>query len=156
MAACAKPAQPPDRSVSNSNLGIRIVALPEGLRVAENQGSTLELRPADESVVGVIRFAVGPEQDGINLVAAVHEHQARIADLNDGDYKGAQELQTPYGAAFYSRGRYDENGVPQEETALFMIHPTQSRLLTLTYRYPAGDDSAARVEQLIGVLAEIE
>ena len=37
-----------------------------------------------------------------------------------------------------------------------MVHPTQSRLLTITYRYPAGDDSAARVEQLIGVLAEIE
>jgi hypothetical protein len=156
VVACSQPAQPPDRSVNNPVLRVRLTTLPEGLRVAENQGSTLELRPADETVGGVIRFAVGPEQEGINLVAAVQDHQARIAGLVDGDYKGAQELQTPFGAAFYSRGRYLDDGIPQEETALLMIHPTESQLLTITYRYPAGDDSAARVEQLIGVLAEIE
>jgi hypothetical protein len=156
VVACSQPAPPPDRGVDNPALGVRLAALPEDLRVAENQGSTLVLRPADETVGGVIRFAVGSEQVGINLVAAVNEHQARIAGLAGGDYKGAQELQTPFGAVYYSRGRYSGNGVPQEETAIFMIHPAQSRLLTITYVYPAGDDSAARVEQLIGVLAEIE
>ena len=43
-----------------------------------------------------------------------------------------------------------------EETVLFLIHPAANRQLEIHYRYPAADDSAARVEQLIEVLAELE
>ena len=39
---------------------------------------------------------------------------------------------------------------------LFLIHPSAYQLLEVRYRYPAADDSAARVEQLIEVLAELE
>ena len=61
-----------------------------------------------------------------------------------------------FGVAFYSRGRFSEAGATVEETVIFLIHPTASRQLEIHYRYPAGDDSAARVEQLIEVLAELE
>ena len=44
----------------------------------------------------------------------------------------------------------------QEETLILLIHPAGNRLLTIAYRYPAGDDSAARVEQLIDVLSYLE
>jgi len=47
-------------------------------------------------------------------------------------------------------------GATVEETMLFLIHPTASRQLEIHYRYPVEDNSAARVNQLIAVLAELE
>ena len=156
VAACAPPPSPPDPSVENPGLGIRLNAVPESLVVASNQGSRLELRPAAEDVDGKLWFSVAPEDRGENLVEAVKLHQSRIEGLPEGDYKGAQELQGPLGTAFYSRGRFLEGGTVIEETVLFAVHPTQSRALEIIYQYPVGDDSAARVEQLIDVLAYLE
>jgi len=36
------------------------------------------------------------------------------------------------------------------------LHPSGNRMLTISYRYPAGEDSAQRVEQLIDVLSYLE
>ena len=155
-AACSPQQAPPEVEFSNLDLGISLGALPDDLVVAVNQGSSFELRPADETVRGLLRFGAGPEVEGVNLVVAVKEHQARIEGLPGGDYKGAQELQGPLGTAFYSRGRYLEGETETEETILVTIHPAGNRMLTITYRYPAGNDSAARVEQLIETLAFVE
>jgi len=157
VAACAGPqATPPDPGVENLDLGIRMAAIPDGLVVTDNQGTSLQLRPADENVGGVLWFAVSPEQIGINLVEAVKAHQERIEGLPEGDYKGAQELQGPLGTAFYSRGRFVEDGAMVEETVIVTLHPSANRLLTISYRYPAGEDSPRRVEQLIEVLSNVE
>jgi hypothetical protein len=150
------PPPPPDTSVENVDLGIRLAAVPEGLETTVNEGRSLELRPTGEGVDGLIWFVVSPDLHAVNLVAAVADHQAEIEGLPDGDYKGSQELQGDFGTAFYSRGRFTEDGATVEETAVFLIHPTANRRLEIHYRYPAGDDSAARVEQLIAVLAELE
>jgi len=130
--------------------------VPEGLHTTLNEGKSLELRPTGEGVDGLVWFAVGPEKVGVNLVAATQSHKAQIENLPDGEYKGGEELQGDFGVAFYSRGRFSEAGATVEETVLFLIHPSASRQLEIHYRYPAGEDSAARVEQLIGVLAELE
>jgi hypothetical protein len=157
LTACSQP-EPPvvNPGVENSDLAIRLTTVPDGLIVAENQGTTLELRPADATSGGAIRFAVGPETIGVNLVAAVNDHQAHIEGLPDGEYRGAQELQGDFGTAFYSRGRFSVDGALQEETQILLIHPAGNRLLTIAYQYPAGEDSAARVEQLIDVLSYVE
>jgi hypothetical protein len=150
------PPQPPDTSVENIELGIKLAAVPEGLETSFNQGRNLELRPTREGVEGVMSFFVGPEQHAINLVAAVQDHQAKIEALPDGEYIGAQELTGDAGVVFYSRGRFSDQEAAVEETVLFLIHPSAYRLLEIHYRYPAADDSAARVEQMIEVLAELE
>jgi len=154
--SCSQPAPPQNPGIENSDLGIKLASVPEGLALAANQGGKLELRPTDESTVGSIWFVAGPETESVNLVAAVQDHQAHIEGLPDGIYKGAQELQGDIGTAFYSRGRFSDEGAEVEETVLFLIHPSGTQLLEIHYRYPAGTDSAARVEQLIGVLAELE
>lgn len=157
VVACAGPqATPPDPGIENLDLGIRLAAVPDGLVVTENQGTSLQLRPADENVGGVLWIAVGPEQVGVNLVEEVKAHQERIEGLPEGDYQGAQELQGPLGTAFYSRGRFVEGGALVEETVILTLHPAGDRLLSISYRYPAGDDSARRVEQLIDVLSYVE
>ncbi len=156
VVACAGPSAPIDTSVENLDLDIRLTAIPDGLVVADNQGASLELRPADEPIGGMLWFAVGPEQQGVNLVAALKEHQERIEGLPEGEYKGAQELQGPLGTAFYSRGRFVRDGAMVEETVILTIHPSGNRQLSISYRYPAGEDSARRVEQLIDVLSYLE
>jgi hypothetical protein len=151
--SCAAPSPPPAREViQNVDLGLELNGLPHGLAVASNQGTSLELRPTDPAKGGVLWFSVGNEQEGVNLVTAVQDHQAQMEGKNGADYKGAQELQGDFGSAFYSRGRYIEDGALTEETVVFMIHPAGNRLLGIHYRYPAGEDSAARVEQLIDVI----
>ena len=150
------PSPPPDTSVENAELGVRLTAVPDGLEIAINQGLNLELRPAADGVDGVISFLLGPEQHAVNLVAAVQDHQARIEALPEGEYLGAQELAGDAGVVFYSRGRFSDQEAAVEETVLFLIHPSEYRLLEIRYRYPAADDSAARVEKLIEVLAELE
>ena len=157
--SCAEPPPPPppaDTSVENVDLGIKLASMPEGMETTVNEGGSLELRPTGEGVDGLVWFVASPDLHAVNLVAAVADHQAQIESLADGEYKGSQELQGDFGVAFYSRGRFSEAEATVEETVLFLIHPTANRQLEIHYRYPAADDSAARVEQLIGVLAEVE
>jgi hypothetical protein len=157
--SCAEPPPPPppaDTSVENVELGIQLASVPEGLETTVNEGSSLELRPTAEGVEGLVWFAVSPDLHAVNLVAAVQDHRAEIEGLPGGEYKGSQELQGDFGVAFYSRGRFSDAEATVEETVLFLIHPTASRQLEIHYRYPAADDSAARVEQLIEVLAELK
>jgi hypothetical protein len=155
--SCEGPTPPPEPTViQNIDLGITLSGLPDGLVLASNQGSSLELRPSDPLQGGALWFSVGPEQEGVNLVAAVQAHQAQMEGMVDASYKGGQELQGDFGTAFYSRGQYTEGDELVEETVIFMIHPVGNRLLSVHYRYPAGDDSAARVEQLIEVVSYLD
>jgi hypothetical protein len=159
LLSCAQPPEPPPPpppGVENAELDIKLASVPQGLRVAANEGRSLELEPVDPAVGGAIWFEVGPEEIGVNLVTAVQDHQQYIEGLPDGTYMGAQELQADFGTAFYSRGRYTEDGAAVEETVIFRIHPRASRLLSIDSRYPARDDSSQRVEQLIEVLSYLE
>lgn len=155
-AAPEPPPPPPPMTVENGDLGVIISSLPESFAVAVNEGAVLQLRPADELTRGVLSFEVSPELHSVNLVAAVTDHQAAIEALPEGQYQGAQELKADFGVAFYSRGRFVDDGAPTEETIVVLIHKTGNRMLTLRYRYPAANDSAQRVEQLIDVLSRLE
>jgi hypothetical protein len=160
LSSCAgEPEAPPPPTlptVTNQALGIRLTALPADFVVAANEGDTLELAPSSREVEGRVLFSVGPEKPNVNLVAAVKRHQRLVEERVEAEYKGGQELVTPLGAAFYSRGRYLAGLDEVEETAIFLLHPSQARLLTITYRYPAGVDSSVRVQQLLDILAVLE
>lgn len=158
LAACQnrQPPAPVDLSVTNEALGLRLTSLPSEFVVDVDQGADLELVPADDSVGGRVTFSVGEEETGINLVAAVKRHQRMIEEQPESDYQGGQELVTPFGTAFYSRGRFLSGLDEIEETVLLLKHPTASRLLTISYRYPAGADSSVRVEQLLDILGVLE
>jgi hypothetical protein len=157
-AGCAaqETSPPADPGVTNRALGIRLATVPPDFVVAANEEDRLELAPADDEVEGSLRFVVGSEARSINLVAVIQAHQQRIEQLPGADYKGGQEFRGPLGTAFYSRGRFLENDREIEETAVFTRHPSMSRLLTISYRYPAGVDSSIRVQQALEVLAELE
>jgi len=165
LAAAACSPQPEQATapqpVYNPALDIRLENVPEGFEVTANAGERLELRPAagdpeQPAPEGRVAFAVGPEETGVNLVAAVQRHQEEVEARPDGEYLGAREFQGPLGVVFSSRGRFAEDDRRVEETVLYAIHPTQSRRLEIRYRYPAGEDSSGRVTSLIGLLAEIE
>jgi hypothetical protein len=145
-----------DLGVTNDALQLRLTSVPSEFVVTVNDGDRLELAPASQSVQGRVWFTLGDEDRGVNLVAAVKRHQRQIEELPGADYKGGQELATPLGTAFYSRGRFLAGTTETEETAVFIQHPTRSRLLTISYRYPADVDSSVRVQQLLDVLGEVD
>ena len=105
---------------------------------------------------GELHFVVEPKDAGVNLLAAIEEHKEQIAERTDGNYRGAQELSGPLGAAFWSRGRYQEDGVLTEEAFIFALHPTENALLRLEYTFPAADDSSQRMQQLLEVFGEVQ
>jgi hypothetical protein len=150
------PAEAPQR-VESPALGLAVAALPGSLAVAVNQGQELLLEPADERP-GALRFELAaPPRGGVNLVQAVNDHKAAVEARREGDYRGQVELMSPLGTAYASRGRYTgEDGETVEELAIFTLHPTGDRLLSLIYTYPAVGDTEERRDELIGVLAEIE
>lgn len=145
-----------EQVVTNDVLKLRLTSIPSEFVVTLNEGDQLELAPASPAVEGRVWFTLGPEERGVNLVAAVKRHQRHIEELPGADYKGGQELGTELGTAFYSRGRFLAGTTETEETAVFIQHPTQSRLLTIAYRYPANVDSSVRVQQLLDLLAEVD
>jgi hypothetical protein len=156
VTGCANPSTPIDPSVTNESLGIRLASVPPDFEVSVNEAKKLELVPADNSIEGRLWFEVGPTETGVNLVAAVKGHQRHIEEFPEADYKGGQELLTPLGTAFYSRGQYLAGLRRIEETVVLVLHPAEERLLTVAYRYPAGVDSSVRVQQLLDVVGGIE
>ncbi len=144
----------PANRVEAPGLGIAIADLPGGLTVEKNEGSELVLVP--EGKAGRIVIRAGTPAEGTNLVQAVKDHQASIEARPGAHYLGVRELVTPLGSAYWSRGRYEEGGTLVEETRILVLHPSGDRLLTLTYVYPAGEDSSARIQELLGVVAELE
>jgi hypothetical protein len=157
-AGCAnrQPPAPVDPSVTNEDLGLRLTSVPADFVVDLNQGPDLELVPAEPSVGGRVTFSVGEEEQGINLIAAVNRHRSAIEEQPEAAYQGGQELLSPHGTAFYSRGRFLVGFDQVEETVVLLKHPTANRLLTIRYRYPAGADSSIRVQQLLDVLGVLE
>lgn len=154
----AEPEAPAAERVESPELGVAIAALPAYFSVAVNREDALELVPAAADGTGRLAVIVGEaEEGGINLIAAVEDHQAEVLARSGGEYKGQRELVSQLGTTFYSRGRYDSDEGIIEETAIFAIHPWGDRILRLVYRYPAGDDTRERLEeQLFEVLGEIE
>lgn len=152
------------KRVENAELGVAIADLDPFFEVRSNEGDTIVLVPAAETEEGepikgelTIRASEPKAMGGVNLVAAVEEHELALESRPNGEFSGQRELGGPLGTAFYSRGRFDaEDGTRMEETVIFTIHPAGDRRLELAYVYPAGDDSQARVQdQLFAVFGEI-
>jgi hypothetical protein len=146
---------PVSTRVENSALELALAQLPEPFVLAENEGATLRLGTTHETG-GTVEITVGEPEYGLNLQAKVTERRAAFESAPGGEYKGSRELGTPYGPAYYSRGLYDTEGGREEQTWIFALHPAgDSRLLTLIYTYPPGEEQT-RVPELLGLVGECE
>ncbi|MFQ5349307.1 MAG: hypothetical protein ACE5EG_02560 [Thermoanaerobaculia bacterium] len=142
--------------VESPDLGLAIAALPAAFEVAENMGETLRLTAAEVDGASV-EITVGPLQlSGINLVEVAKARRSEFE--GEGKlYFGNRELMTPNGPAYTTRGQLTSPDGPVEVTSVYSLHADGSdRLMTVTYRYPGGGDSQARVAELLELLGEIE
>jgi hypothetical protein len=143
----------PPEGIDNIALGISISSIPKPFQLETNEGESLSLTAPN---FGRLDFQVGRiEESGINLVTEVKKRKAHFEALPGGTYLGNTELATQIGTAFSARGSYDSDNGRREETWIYTLHPTSDRLLTLTYRYPAAEDSQERVQQLLTILGEV-
>ena len=148
-----KAAEPEPVRIESPSLGIVLVDPPAEFEVASNGEGRLVLRAPDGGTVTLER---GTEAEDSNLVQAVKDHQAAIEGREGGEYLGVRELVTPLGSAFWSRGRYPGEHGTLEETRIVTLHPSGQGILTLTYVYPAGEDSSARIQSLLGLVVAVE
>ncbi len=163
--ACAEAPQPepePD-PVVNQQLNVKFPKVPHDFEVATNSGNQLELsvRSGIEkdgvAKTGKMWVTVDERSDfGIDLVGIMQGQKDEYLALEGGAFSGSQQLGTPSGVGYYSRGQFDENGARQEETRVHLVHPTENRLVTFFYRYPAGEDSGERVQELLVWVGELE
>jgi len=143
--------EPANEPVVVEELGLRFASLPAGFSVVEN-GSRLVLEGA-----GTMTVEAGQPSDfGLDPVADATAQQARFESLEGGEFRGAQRLVTPSGPGAYARGRFTRDGQRMEETVVFVVHPTANRMVSLSYVYPAGEDSSERVQSLLELVAEME
>ncbi len=136
------PTPTPPVRVDNAALGLSFDELPEPFHVKENSGDQLVL---DDGAGGTVDFAVSkPDLNGVNLVAEAQRAGKELAAQPDGKFSGGNELVTPFGAGYTVRGSYREGAARIEERQVFLLHPDGSgRLVTVRYRYPAGDSKLA-------------
>lgn len=132
-------------------------ALPAGFVVGSSSADTVELVPSDPEANGRMWVEAGEISDfGIDLVQVVTDQTEAYAQFDNSEYFGGRKLViAAAGEAYYVRGRYDENGERREELRLFLVHPSENRLVSLHYAYPAGDDSADRVQELFALAGEL-
>ena len=160
LAACAKtdePAAAAPQPVANDAFNLSFHDIPEGFDVETNEGEILRLSSASEERQGTMWVEVSERSDyGIDLVGIVNSQKAQFEEREGGDYSGARKLVTPAGEAYYARGRYQEADQQVEETRVFLLHPTENRLVAFHYLYPAADDSAERLPELFAWVAEID
>jgi hypothetical protein len=161
LASCGEPVTEttaPATRVENSALRIALASVPSDCEVARNEGEILELACTSQQETGTVRFEVGPEERGINLVEAANGQREWFESRPQGKFFGNRELVTPGGPAYTARGRYAEDGVGTEENRILTLHPSQDRMLTIRFLYPEGDSetSKRRFDQLLFVTQEVE
>ena len=159
-------------SIVLDEIGIGLAGLPAGCTQVESIDEPLELAcelvettETPAGPVGTVRIELGEPSDfGIELadVSALErikeEHQVLFAEAG-GEYLGVggQLIYGPFGPARYTRGRFQaEDGTALQQIRLFMVHPTQNRVLTLVYDHPVVDnaDTAARINNHLLMLLE--
>ncbi len=163
-AGCARQESTPvaagGERIENPAMGLALAHVPEPFVLDANSAERLAFTTSHETG-GLLEFAVGPPENGLNLQAAVQQRGDAFRAKPGGNYNGSRELGTPWGPAYYSRGSYDAgsddaDGGREEQTWIFALHPTDSsRPLTLTYTYPEGEGQE-RVHELLGILGEVE
>lgn len=157
---CSQPpeAPPPAVRAENPVLGIALASVGDGFELETNEGETLELVRNEGLPAGRAWFEIGPkEEHGINLVEIVKAQRQSYESLPNGSFSGNRELVMPDGRpAYYSRGRFEDGGRLVEEFRISSLHPSWDRLLQVFYRYPAAEDSADRLNDLLLLIGEIE
>lgn len=155
----ACPAEPPkeehvtDAGVAAPQIGLRFTAIPDGLTLV-SVGATVELEAPDN---GRLVVSAGEHSDyGIDVTQIANQQREAFQDLEQGEFLGARRLMLPLGEGSYARGHYVASDQLWEEVRGFAVHPTENRLVTFTYTYPASDDSATRVQTLLDLMGNAE
>ena len=156
-AADGPSAPPVDQRVEIPALGFAFADLPTGCSVTRNEGIEVEISCSSSSgSVGVISLEVLSADEGTNVLVVANDQRDWFEAQPGGVYKGNRELVTPHGAGYTARGRYDEDGQAIEETRVLALHPDTTRILVYRFTYGEGDDTQARVGQLLYLVGETE
>ena len=157
VACSEEPPAPVSGPVENAELALTVAALPDDCSVQRNEGRDLVLACASRrGTTGEVLFQVGTEGETVDLPALARGQKEAFEAMPEGKFHGNRELVTPTGPAYTARGRYVEDGRALEEIRVLALHPANESLLVVRSRYPEGDESAKRMEQLLLIVGEVQ
>jgi len=159
FSACRNHSDPQESvpvKITNEYFDLVIESLPPEWTVIENREDMLRFSPAQDDLGGSVKVFFAPDDLGVNLIEAMHAHKEEILARPGGEYKGGREMTGPLGTAFYSRGRFNDSGVPSEEITIFFLHPRKERIVGLRYDYPVNEHSQGRIEALFSLFGEFQ
>lgn len=140
----------------NETLGIALGAVPAEWEVVDEAGEPMRLSRVDgDGELWIERRS--PAVGGVNLINMIERAKTDYEAMEEGAFHGQVELGTQFGTAFSVRGRFLEDDVLMEERQIFSVHPSErDKALVMVYRYPAGEDSAERTQEMLGLFTELE
>lgn len=145
----------PGTRIAIEDLGIAFADLPS--RCADSSDGDFELTcTSEEGVEGTLTLEVWDPDRGTNLLAAAEDQKEAFEAMEGGEFFGNRELVTPMGSAYTARGGYLRGGERIEESRVLALHPEGDRVVVFHYAYPAGDDTRARIDQLLYLVGEME
>lgn len=161
LGACgSEPIAPPvptDTSLVAPSALVRLATTPEVFEVTANDAEQLEFSAPSLPGPSRVTISLGDtEATGINIFERVEQQLASFTELPSGSSFGQTQLVAPIGLIFMLRGRFEEDDREIEELRAILVHPVGNRLLTISYQYPAENDTAERGQQLMELLGEIE
>lgn len=149
--------------VANELLGLKLTDVPEGFVLASNEGEEIVLERRAGLTPGTMVITARPELErgGVNLVAALNDRAAEVAE--EGGTLRQVELGSHLGPAYLARSRWpgddgesgSEEGGETEQMQIFALHPTANRMLVITYDYPLTGDTQDRREHMMDALGLI-
>ncbi len=147
---------PEPEVIESEAAGIGIAALPADFTVTSNDAEGLRLAVASEAGAGEMTVVTSEVyQEGLNIIDAVEIEMANFEGKPEGRSFGQTKMVAPMGLTYMARGRYLSDGAEVEELRAMLAHPWGNRLLTLSYVYPAGEDTSERGAQLMELLGEV-
>lgn len=160
LGACASeteaPAAPADTSFDAPSALVHVAATPEVFAVETNDAESLRLSAPGLPGPSEVNVTLGEVvAGGINIFEAVEEQMATFTEMPEGASFGQTQLVADIGLTFMLRGRYLVEGNQAEELRMILVHPAGNRLLTISYVYPLGEDTAERGQQLMELLGEM-
>ena len=164
LVGCQSSSPPPEEEevdlpvrVENPELKLALADIPDVFALETNSGADMRLTRVGEEITGSLWVEVAGEEVRLNLVDIVNSQRESYENQPSGSFSGSRELMMADGRpGYYSRGRFLDGEAEVEEFRIFSIHPIQNRLVTIFYRYPAGTDSADRLNDLLLVAGELE
>jgi len=140
-----------DLPQTNTEIGLTLASVPQGLAVTLNTGPWIQLVDTQNPSIVYSFISVVENQPGIAPLT-VAEFERRVLESPEGNVVANGDLETAFGTAHWVSGTYIDDDGPVEDLTAFVPHPSGAGLVVLRSVCPTG---GASTEDRLRVMQEL-